>query len=58
MYITVKLSYYEEEELLKLSELLEIPPREIVEKIIEKVLKHRDLIEKVLNWWAGVFCSL
>jgi hypothetical protein len=49
MYITVKLSYYEEEELLKLSELLEIPPREIVEKIIEKVLKHRDLIEKVLN---------
>ena len=49
MYVTVKLSYFEEEELLKLSELLEIPPREVLEILVKKMIKNKEILDELLN---------
>ena len=49
MYVTVKLSYFEEEELLKLSELLEIPPREVLEILVKNMIKNKEILDELLN---------
>ena len=49
MFITMKISYLEQEELEKISEILEVPMIDVVELIIKRVLKDKKLIDQVIN---------
>lgn len=49
MFITIKLSYIEEEAIDSLSELLETPKSEVVQLLISKLLKDKELLDKLLN---------
>ena len=49
MIITIKVGYYEEEQLEKLSELLEIPKSKVVELIVKNVLGDPEFIDKFIN---------
>lgn len=49
MIVTIKVGYFEEEQLEKLSELLEIPKAKVVELIVKNVLNNPELIDKVMN---------
>ena len=49
MFITIKLSYIEEEAIDWLSDLLEIPKSEVVQLLLSKVLIDKELLDKLLN---------
>lgn len=49
MIVTIKVGYFEEEQLEKLSELLEIPKAKVVELIVKNVLGDPELMDKVIN---------
>lgn len=49
MFITVKISCFEEEELQKISDSLEIPIKDVVELIISRVIRDKKLLDDVIN---------
>jgi hypothetical protein len=49
MLLTIKINYATEEQLDKLSELLEIPKAKVVELILSNVLNDQELLDKIIN---------
>jgi len=49
MLLTIKINYATEEQLDKLSDLLEIPKSKVVELILSNVLNDQELLDKIIN---------
>lgn len=49
MLVTIKLGYIEEEAIDSLVDLLEIPKSEVVQLLISKILKDKEVLDKLLN---------
>lgn len=49
MLVTIKLGYIEEEAIDSLVDLLEIPKSEVVQLLISKILKDKELLDKLLS---------
>ena len=49
MLVTIKLNYVQQESIDRLVDILEVPSKDVVQLLIDKVLHDKELLDKLLN---------
>ena len=49
MLVTIKLNYIQQESIDRLVDILEVPSKDVVQLLIDRVLLDKELLDKLLN---------